>query len=180
MEQNLMALPLNKKLKDIRERIEGITDKLGKPIEQGIKETVVMLNAFDIKTSQSCEGHFEEDQKTAPWVLIHPEEPQTDGWWGDEGLREKVVKESQGMRKKSMDLLAEFYKDRKVPYDAIIGFKGVGYGFKIQSIGADIFETLDPKGQQEKLSAYKKEMGEFTAFLGKKYQGRMHAEEIGK
>ena len=39
------------------ERFKQVTDKLNMPIDNGIFETVVALNAVDITTAMSCEGH---------------------------------------------------------------------------------------------------------------------------
>ena len=49
--------------------IEKIEDRLGKPVDEKIKEAVVALWAFDIPTSGSCEGHIEEGLP-APWIDI--------------------------------------------------------------------------------------------------------------
>jgi len=51
-------------------RIERTVDKLGHPVDLGIKETVVGLNLCGINTSGSCEGH--EDHGTfAPYIDVH-------------------------------------------------------------------------------------------------------------
>lgn len=58
-------------LEAVRSRIEDVTDRLGKPIEEGIREAVVLLNVLDIATQQSCEGHEDEsDGLPFPWIDI--------------------------------------------------------------------------------------------------------------
>ena len=57
------------KLARIREDIENWADMNGKGIDESIKETVIMLSALDMPTSQSCEGHIESGT-SAPWVGI--------------------------------------------------------------------------------------------------------------
>lgn len=158
-----------KELEAIREKVEKIQDALGKPIEKGIKETVVLLNAFDIRTKQSCEGHFEKERKTAPWVLIYPREPRVEKWTENKELRERVRKQSLAMRGELINLLTKFYEERKVSFDATLGFSDVGYGFKLQSTGAKILPSLSKEKQGKKFPAYKKEMQEFTKFLKKNY-----------
>src|SRR5260370_12997633 len=46
-----------------------VTDKLGKGIDTGIMDTVIVLNLLSIHTSQSCEGHLEWGTGS-PWVDI--------------------------------------------------------------------------------------------------------------
>lgn len=57
---------------DISEKIqqvETITDKLGKPIDEGMKLLVAVLWTHDITTDNSCEGH--NDRRTGgPFVGI--------------------------------------------------------------------------------------------------------------
>jgi hypothetical protein len=51
------------------ERCRRVVDKLGQPIDEGIFETVVVLNLPGIHTLASCEGHLEYGAY-APWVDI--------------------------------------------------------------------------------------------------------------
>lgn len=51
------------------QEIDGITDRLGMPIDNGIKEAVIGLNLFGLTTSQSCEGHLDRGLP-APWIYI--------------------------------------------------------------------------------------------------------------
>lgn len=59
-------------LRHIRKEIDETGDALGKPIDEGIKETVVFLNALGIPTASSCEGHTDWG---APWPHIGVEAP---------------------------------------------------------------------------------------------------------
>lgn len=64
-------------LKRIRREVNEIRDAEGAPIDPGIKETVVMLKAFDFSTVASCEGHPVKGKISAPWVEISaPNEPE--------------------------------------------------------------------------------------------------------
>src|SRR3712207_1504419 len=67
-------LPLERIVKEQRwqqsaAEVNRITDRLGMPIDEGIKETVVALNVLGINTVASCEGHFDRGTG-APWVAI--------------------------------------------------------------------------------------------------------------
>ncbi len=44
-------------------------DKLGKKVDAGIIETVVVLNLLGMPTTMSCEGHLDHGTG-APWVDI--------------------------------------------------------------------------------------------------------------
>ena len=60
----------------IENEIENTADSLGFKIDEGIKDPVVALNAFEINTAQSCEGHLDSG-KSAPWIRIEaPNEPE--------------------------------------------------------------------------------------------------------
>jgi len=79
----------------IRHDVEQITDAMGKPIEAGIMETIVALNALGINTSQSCEGHedIEGGSRLWPWVEISaPDEPE-ERFVGENALFEQTAQE---------------------------------------------------------------------------------------
>ncbi|MBU4082703.1 class I SAM-dependent methyltransferase [Patescibacteria group bacterium] len=67
--ENRISCTQEEKLARIREDIENWADMNGKGIDESIKETVIMLSALDMPTSQSCEGHIESGT-SAPWVGI--------------------------------------------------------------------------------------------------------------
>src|SRR6266700_6454397 len=66
-EQQTMSTK-TKTLQHLTEHLSLVTDTLGKPIDPGIFELVVLLNALGMKTTGSCEGHFE--RLASPWVDI--------------------------------------------------------------------------------------------------------------
>ncbi len=59
----------------LRKEVETWTDGLGLPIDEGIKETVIVLNLLGLKTYQSCEGHLGEGD-SAPWVTFVVDTPE--------------------------------------------------------------------------------------------------------
>ncbi len=61
----------------ISNEIKKTADALGYEIDKNIKDAVIALNAHDINTIASCEGHAEKRQFSAPWVKIAaPDEPE--------------------------------------------------------------------------------------------------------
>lgn len=79
------------RLEDIRHDVDNICDKLGHPIDEGIKETVVMFKANGLPTSESCEGHIESGLPF-PWVGVSaPNEPE-ERFVGQTKSFEKVAK----------------------------------------------------------------------------------------
>lgn len=64
------------KLEMIRRDVERWADSQGKRVDEGIKETVVILNAIGLPTSGSCEGHTDYGVPV-PWVDIEaPNAPE--------------------------------------------------------------------------------------------------------
>jgi len=53
--------------------LDLITDRLGKPIELGIRETCAALMINGLPTTQSCEGHLDDHGLPYPWVDIGPQ-----------------------------------------------------------------------------------------------------------
>src|ERR1700691_1390590 len=78
------------KLSRTQQEVEKITDKLGKGIEQGIRETVSVLRAMGLETDSSCAGHKEDGEKLGlPYVQVYA--PAPDGWkndWQNKKLQE--------------------------------------------------------------------------------------------
>lgn len=59
----------------VKDEIENTADAESHGIDEGIKDAVIALNAFDINTGQSCEGHLDNGM-SAPWVRVEaPNEP---------------------------------------------------------------------------------------------------------
>ena len=58
-----------KKLEEIKKEVELIVDKLGHPIDPGIKELVIGLKFHGIETEQSCKGHNDWGF-SYPWVSV--------------------------------------------------------------------------------------------------------------
>ncbi len=156
-----------------RRNVEEITDKLEEGIDEGIKDTVIALRVLEFPTSGSCEGHTSGEHGTPyPWIDICV--PRPEGYEEDEEDREKRHEwniENLKEQKRMIDLLDEFYSDRKTPFDVMISFRHIGiYGeFRLQSFGADIMELMTPEEQEEKRRQYKKELDDFAQFCKEEY-----------
>jgi hypothetical protein len=63
-------------LNKLRKKVDKIKDALGMPVDEGIKEAVIMFNAVGLYTSGSCEGHLDHGLP-APWIDVGaPNEPK--------------------------------------------------------------------------------------------------------
>lgn len=164
-----------KKMAEINE----IADRLGRGIDEKIKEPVSAFLIHEFTTSGSCEGHMAEEGEKQhglpyPWVEVYAPEPE--GWKEAEGdKKEQLDKEWRiknfEQQRKMMDFLEEFYRGRETPFDARLAFDGVGAfgGFRVQSFGAEMIAILKSEEQKQKLALYQKEMRDFTEFLKNKH-----------
>ena len=167
------------KYKQMYESLDGIGDKIGMPIDQGIKKTVALLNLLGFPTSGSCEGHVDVDHGLlTPWVDITPSNRKR-------------------LKRSAKQLIAEFnlWRIKKVGYieagfqPYLFYFSGDNeYDFRIQ-IGPGIINDVkkDKKQLSEESrawlhSCYLKEMSLFTDFLWNKYfmnKVKNHIDTIG-
>ena len=130
--------------KELAEEFSHVTDKIGRPIDEGIFEIVVALNMLGVHTRQSCEGHLDHGF-AYPWVALLDSNPHE---------LDMVV-----------DLLSAFYQDRQVGFDQRIVL--VTERCRIQSQGGISQESisLDDDERRQKLLEYQSEMEAFSAFL---------------
>lgn len=165
-------------LEEIKKWADNVRDRLGMPIDEGIKDTVIFLNAFEINTVASCEGHLDRGTG-APYIDIESKEvseleKQLEQVKRNKREREKIIREIERKnleeRQKIMDLLDEFYKNRIVPYDRRLVIQSMErYVSRLQSQGANLQGIRTEDIKKEKLLEYQKEMEDFTKFLRDKY-----------
>lgn len=161
--------------KKLRKMVDEMKDKLGREIDEGIKETVVAFLAFDFNTFASCEGHLDHGLPY-PWVEIRIPAPK--GWKGANEEKKKELKEewNEKILKKEAEmlkLLDEFYQKRKeVPYSIRLVINELAWGFRVQGIGSKVAERLMPEKKRERLELLQKEMQAFTQFLKEKFFSR--------
>ncbi len=153
-------------MENFRNKIEALKNKLGEPVDEKIEATVVMFNAFGLRTTQFCEGHADYGEP-APWVEVYPEVPAEENWQKNEELRNKVLKEKQDLEIKAERLFQEFYRARYVPDEVQLKLEPIAYGFRVQSTGLKNHKEKPLTADQ--IHAYKEEMADFTNFLREKY-----------
>ena len=77
------------------QNLDGTSDGLGLPVDEGIKETVTAFRVNQFPTDGSCEGHVEERFgkriKLHPYVAVGFEEP-SQRFIGDTELRDRIAK----------------------------------------------------------------------------------------
>lgn len=165
-----------------------VRDRLGKGIDAGILETVIVLNLLGIYTTQSCEGHIDWG-KGGPWIIIEEENMEeldlqvrnifTQVHQED---RHELYDEAHKLRllakakhtqngKKLIEYLAQFYRGREVPYDRHLIIQEVDWMGKnlVQCQGTDLYETAPRELRQQKLTEYQQEMHAFTNFLKERF-----------
>lgn len=77
-------------LNAIKDEVDIVGDRLGYPIDEGIKETVVFLKALGISTTGSCEGHTDSGLPW-PWVGIAAANEPEERWENQNSIFEKIA-----------------------------------------------------------------------------------------
>ena len=174
-----------KQLDEMMLKVEQIGDRLGKGIDEGVREGVALFIANNINTTGSCEGH--DDWGTGgPYIDIRSKEIETlyeqldklpENETSDETdpkreeIRNQILKLNLEERRKIIPLFEEFYKDRNVPYDVKLHISSLGNGWsRLENQGVEFqsIETDDSK-KKENLKRFQEEMKNFIAFLKEKY-----------
>ncbi len=126
-------------------KVERITDRLGEEIDEGIKETVIALRALGFPTTQSCEGHTNRGLPY-PWVDIKAPTEFTLLWSAPaSGYEKRQELSNLKLEQKMLELLAEFYENRKTYFDARLSFEFTRTSFRVQSIGGRSLPLLSPE-----------------------------------
>ena len=167
---------------EIAEHVEHIVDKLNNPVDDGIKEGIIALSAFDINTVASCEGHL-DGGVAGPWIDVEAKRPAELIARAKELLKDKdgnkekleeLSKKTEGMnleeRKKLFVHLDDFYKDRNVPFHRRLIVNGMALGWsRLQNQGLDLQKIESDEVRKERLLEYQGEMKLFIEFLKDKY-----------
>jgi hypothetical protein len=77
-------------LNQIKGRLDNSTDAIGMPIDEGIKPTVLYLNALGLTTLQSCEGHLNSG-RPYPWISIGASDEPDERYIGQTKIFQKVA-----------------------------------------------------------------------------------------
>jgi hypothetical protein len=177
---------------EIADRASRITDKLGMPIDQGILDTVIVLNALGITTKQSCEGHADR-AVCAPWIFFTTPgidelnkqvfQAQEEAMQASKErkytnaelhqlfepahqLRRQADSKHGEDQQKVLAFLDAFYTDRYVSQDKrLIIYSRTPGTSTLESQGARCQYIDSPEERAQKLREYQEEMHAFTTFL---------------
>ncbi len=176
-------------------RCRLIVDKLGKPIDDGILQSVVALNAFGINTRQSCEGHLDWGIG-APWIDIEATNTNQHNVRLRELAEARIAERAHGAlqrlaqskpdeikqlqqditqqnlreRQKLVGYLDEFYQNHLAPFDQRLILQSQALGAtRLQSQGADFQEFAATQDKATKLKSFQVEMRAFGDFLKAKF-----------
>jgi hypothetical protein len=165
---------------EVAERVGRTVDRLEKHIDEGIKEGVIALNALDVNTHSSCEGHLDRGV-AAPWIDIQAkfskeEEEQFRELFKTKEENKEKFKESRDdierrnleEQRKIIPHLADFYKDRDVPFERRLMLGSATLG-RLESQGARFQKIENDETKQVRLKEYQEEMNAFIAFLKERY-----------
>lgn len=171
-------------------RMQQITDQLGKEIDPGIFESVVVLNALQFSTQQSCEGHVGRG-KPAPWITFTSPEAVALGrdaarLFAQGEQAEKTQEEAAAQlfykqanhfkrsaeamhsqdQRRLIEYLAAFYSNYRPAYDRLlVVYSRYPTCSILESQGAASLLGQSLAVQAEKLADYQNEIHLFTAFL---------------
>ena len=201
MKKNAMGQQPSEKMQQweqMKERVSRMVDRLGKPVDKGIAETIIVLNLLGIPTRQSCAGHLKWGVG-APWVDIESKDKKIQELMEKERSFIKMAnkrREEQGgkitnevaklytrahryslqakkrhavIHQRLLDFLATFYQDRIVPYDVQLIAYLRGNSTMLESHGAGLQDVTPLPLRKERLAAYQQEMRDFTAFLKQRF-----------
>jgi len=172
------------------DEINSCTDALGLPIDQRIKETVIVINLLGFKTSQSCEGHLNWGCPF-PWVEIAVMDEDLSALYeqneslakriseaknqGDLEECQKLCQERLAVANKIdlnrynknigiQNLLEEFYREQATSYENMLILKPHKLS-RVEPLAGDFAQYLPEEQKAEKLQVFQKEMERFTDFL---------------
>jgi hypothetical protein len=163
------------------QQVSRIVDRLGKRIDEGIKEAVVALRLLGFLTTASCEGHIDWGLP-GPWIDIGevPKdirkmfiETRKDPSKLDDqkkALIEETIQKGVEEKARLVELLAEFYQNRSVPYDQMLTMQYAGGdSAKLISQGTRVHKAYETNIRAERLNRYQHEMKTFTEFARNKF-----------
>ena len=178
----------------ISARIDKVCDTLTKPIEPGIKEIVIALNALNFTTIGSCEGHTDWSER-APWISFEvrgteknrarasraftrarnsekKRASQEDLWKLYTKAHALQAEASKPLRKKAQELaeyLDHFYADRLTPFDVRLILIEHATSMRLINQGY-IFQQIRTENERaSKLVEYQEEIRSFGNFLKNVY-----------
>ena len=141
-------------LEEVRREVEGMRDAMGEPIDEKIKDLVIGLRRWGIKTEASCQGHFFHGFPY-PWIDVSWESLEDLAhlvglyWWNlSEGGKIEPASGKPSWVIKPIGIFLRIipedkgrWKLRKLQKEAI------GFGRFLQEIPENFFDGLEePEG----------------------------------
>lgn len=161
------------------EQVKQITDRFGMPMDEGIIETVAIMQLMGIHTTMSCEGHPErqtggpyimfvssiaEESRKEAAVIHNTVNPQY------KALYKKAMQANLTEQQKLYQMLDNFYKSHDASFSQRLILHTMGFSAcRLECQGADMAYILDKNKQIELLMKNQAEMKTFTEFLKVKY-----------
>lgn len=169
----------------IKRWVESTTDVNGLEIEKGIKDLVIGLNAHEITTTGSCEGHPDQDF-VGSWVDIGDNPPdeiikkmealdlEKNKMTPDEVI-DKIPEIKQFQEKnlvmtgKVKKLLEDFYHNKEQGEKYKIELEQPTMHGNTRLFYGDESENLSPSEREKALNQGRQEMQEFAHYLRSKF-----------
>ena len=170
---------------DLQQEYSRTVDRLGERIDSGIMDTVVALNANNIRTTASCEGHL-NGGAPYPWVNIGcSDDPRiaekeqkiaellAEGKKGSQEVEQLYLEVKRIHYQTELELmrvLESFYRVHPLDYDRHLTLVHITRGgCRMRPQGADTQDIRDPSERAAKLKEYQQEMQTFAEFLKRRY-----------
>ena len=163
---------MKKTLLEIKKEVQK--NKKGKQeVDRGILDLVVGLQAFNIPTQFSCEGHITK-KWTYPYVDIYADDSKISFDDYSEMMikrKKEWIQKNISIQNRLINLLEEFYKTRTAKYKyQIVPHSQLDLAMvKLKCIGSDLLQSLTSDYFKQELAHFQKEMQLFGSFLIKKY-----------
>jgi len=170
------------KFEKILNKLKKTTDSLGIKIDKKVLEAVAVFNYLGFSTTQSCEGHLDHGY-ISPWIQFGPAQNKTNialerkiAKLNKQPHNNKAYKKIELLEKRLLstlkkdlarltNLLENFYKTRKVPYDQKLILIDLRTRFQLITQGSQFQNIFSKKEKTEKIEMYRKEFDEFVRFV---------------
>jgi excisionase family DNA binding protein len=174
----------NQALQDLKKCYSRVTDRLEMPIDLGILDVVVAMNAMNLYTTASCEGHLDHGA-AYPWVDVSRKEAEVLAQKIAEAMYEgkREEPETQQMMKQHRHFLLQaecdlveqlnaFYQHYPFVYDRHLSISRFSNGMpRLESYGGEMQEFRPENERATKLKEYQQEMHAFGDFLKRRFFG---------
>jgi len=178
----MLTIDKSQTWEELERRFARVVDGLGEHIDARIMDAVIALNANDVYTVASCEGHLDHGCPY-PWIDVSLEEAESTARkiavLLHDGKREAMGTQLLMQIHRSLLLQAEyelvglldaFYQCHPFNYDHHLSIWRFGNGKpRLQSHGAEYQQFREEAEKAEKLAEYQREMQCFASFLRERF-----------